>query len=1036
MTDHRRPSFDDDNTIVESVAPQERRRMSAFKKGIILAITGAIVAGSLSTIAFPQGAVTLVNIILGGGGGVVSSSNPLPISGSFSATLSGFPGSTQTTGTPIAVTTGGVTGTLPAGTVVVASNVGATNNAFCKLGASATVNDQLIAPNSWFGFTVGSNTQLTCITSTSTTTINMVGGAGLPTGAGGGGGGGGSGGTVTQGPTGTNAAAWWTQIGDTTNGPVAVATVGADAVSNTQNGLSSYSRLQLYNGTTWDRWRGINGAANIAGTGTAGTPAGGILTIQGAASMTKLLVTPDSVALPANQSVNVSQVNGVTTLTGTGAQGAGSQRVTVATDTATIAGSAPGTAGTASTNVLTVQGIAAMTPFLTNPGTAANWGVGTSTQNSATVANGILALAQFNTTPTTITSGNMSPFQLDSAGNLLVNVKVGGGTGGTSSSFGSAFPATGTAVGMSQGGNMVAFTGTTGNLNVQCANCSGSGVSTIDEAGFTAGTSLFAGTGGFFQTTATNNALTTGQQGMFQVTANRALFTNLRNAAGTEIGTSTTPLVSTARVVGNAGAIMDAAGQNVAAPANWLQAGCQFNTSPTTITSGNASACQMDSAGNILVNVKSATGITPGTAVGTLTGSAIQGEVTTATPTDYTSGTYDNVSLTTDGGLRTSPTAPAVTTIQTAAVANGNGTNLNMQGYTSAVLNVLCSVACSGGTTINFEASVDNTTFVAIQGINVGTNTVATTTTTSGDWVFNASGYSFLRARISAYSAGTISVKAYQITSPGLPPVTNANIVSSTVSNQTTNLTQLNSVALGSPSNYGTSPGAVSVLGVNAFITGGNLTQFGGTNLSTGTGAGGAGIPRVTISNDSSLAANQSVNVAQFGGVSTSTGQVAVNTAPVTATNTALVVDLRPDSPGIITLGPAADTSSVPEVLSPTSSSTSALSHASVTALGNSLVVKASAGNLYAFNCTAIAGAAAGNCIAVNAASVPATGALTGSTVLDSCNFDTTTKGCSLSRIPMGVNYSTGIVILVSSAASPFTYTTGTDTAFISADYK
>lgn len=33
------------------------------------------------------------------------------------------------------------------------------------------------------------------------------------------------------------------------------------------------------------------------------------------------------------------------------------------------------------------------------------------------------------------------------------------------------------------------------------------------------------------------------------------------------------------------------------------------------------------------------------------------------------------------------------------------------------------------------------------------------------------------------------------------------------------NLTQLNSVALGSPSNYGTSPGAVSVLGVNAFIT-------------------------------------------------------------------------------------------------------------------------------------------------------------------------------------------------------------------------
>ena len=117
-----------------------------------------------------------------------SSTNPLQISGSFSATTTGFP-TTQSTGTPISVTTGGVTGTLPTGTVVVASNVGATNGAYCKLGASATTSDQLIPPNSWFAFTVGAATQLTCITSTSTTTVNMVGGSGLPTGSGGGGGG-------------------------------------------------------------------------------------------------------------------------------------------------------------------------------------------------------------------------------------------------------------------------------------------------------------------------------------------------------------------------------------------------------------------------------------------------------------------------------------------------------------------------------------------------------------------------------------------------------------------------------------------------------------------------------------------------------------------------------------------------------------------------------------------------------------------------------------------------------------------------------
>jgi hypothetical protein len=51
--------------------------------------------------------------------------------------------------------------------------------------------------------------------------------------------------------------------------------------------------------------------------------------------------TTNLVALAANQSVNTAQVNGITTLTGTGATGTGSQRVTIAGDTATFAGSSP-----------------------------------------------------------------------------------------------------------------------------------------------------------------------------------------------------------------------------------------------------------------------------------------------------------------------------------------------------------------------------------------------------------------------------------------------------------------------------------------------------------------------------------------------------------------------------------------------------------------------------------------------------------------------------------------------------------------------
>jgi hypothetical protein len=123
-----------------------------------------------------------------------------------------------------------------------------------------------------------------------------------------------------------------------------------------------------------------------------------------------------------------------------------------------------------------------------------------------------------------------------------------------------------------------------------------------------------------------------------------------------------------------------------------------------------------------------------------------------------------------------------------------------------------------------------------------------------------------------------------------------------------TNLIQLNSVALGSPSAYGTSPGAVNVIGTNAFTT----------NLPT----------------------------------------VAPSVAPVTATNPAVVVDLRPDSPGIIALGQTTKSASVPVTVAsdqgaisvaPVGTSLAANGIAPVVGGSaiSSLVLKASPGNLY-----------------------------------------------------------------------------------------
>ena len=64
----------------------------------------------------------------------------------------------------------------------------------------------------------------------------------------------------------------------------------------------------------------------------------------------------------------------------------------------------------------------------------------------------------------------------------------------------------------------------------------------------------------------------------------------------------TTKVIGTVRNLGNAGAIMDFAGQNAAAPANAWLIGGEFNTSPTTITNGDASPLQLDNSGKLLVN--------------------------------------------------------------------------------------------------------------------------------------------------------------------------------------------------------------------------------------------------------------------------------------------------------------------------------------------------------------------------------------------------------------------------------------------------
>lgn len=115
-----------------------------------------------------------------------------------------------------------------------------------------------------------------------------------------------------------------------------------------------------WNGTAVD----VNSGVKSAGTLRV------VLATDQPALTNKILVTPDSVALPANQSVNNAQINGVTPLMGNGVTGTGSQRVTIASDNTAftvnsrITGNAGATvdstvgAGTAPTNQVVVGTVA------------------------------------------------------------------------------------------------------------------------------------------------------------------------------------------------------------------------------------------------------------------------------------------------------------------------------------------------------------------------------------------------------------------------------------------------------------------------------------------------------------------------------------------------------------------------------------------------------------------------------------------------------------------------------------------------------
>src|SRR5215469_9170491 len=584
--------------------------------------------------------------------------------------------------------------------------------------------------------------------------------------------------------------------------------------------------------------------------GIAGTPVANVQTIQGIAGATAVAV---SGAVTASGTVTANQggtwnvgITGTATVTGTVAatqSGAWDVRnitgtVSLPTGAATAAKQpALGTAGTPSADIITVQGVTAMTPLkvdgsavtqpvsgsvsVTNasiPVTQSGaWSVGvtgtvpvsqsgnwtnrivgntgatidfSAAQNIAPPTNCLLVAGEFNTIPTTITTGNASPLQLDNAANLLVNVKTGavsatqsgnwnvrvqdgsgtaitstggaldiniksgGGSGGTSSNFGTTFPTAGTAAGAEYlsaaptltSGQMVALqTDVNGNLKVNIQAGAGSGGTAMaDSAAFTFATTQGTPAFGVFQTTATNNALTNCQAGAWQMTANRAGFVNLRNAAGTELATSGAPLRvdptgTTTQPVSGTVTVTQGTAANLNATVTGTVAATQSGTWNINNISGTVSLPT-----GAATSAGQPTAATLGSTTSGQTGNLSLGAVTTAAPT-YVTGQTNALSLTTAGALRvdgsgsTQPVSGTVTVTQATAAnlnATVTGTVTANQGGTWNINNISGTVSLPTGAATSANqptaAAIGSTTSGQTGNLAMGAVTTAAPSYTTG----------------------------------------------------------------------------------------------------------------------------------------------------------------------------------------------------------------------------------------------------------------------------------------------------------------
>jgi hypothetical protein len=172
-------------------------------------------------------------------------------------------------------------------------------------------------------------------------------------------------------------------------------------------------------------------------------------------------------------------------------------------------------------------------------------------------------------------------------------------------------------------------------------------------------------------------------------------------------------------------------------------------------------------------------------------------------------------------------------------IAVNNAVTVSTQGSgdTSFVISANTNVTLVAEGSVDGSFSANDVITLTAYPTGGGAGVTSISSGSVGSWTVASAALQKVRVRVTAVGStpsATVAVDA------GAGNAQNVIVVSPTASNF--NVTATGTVT----ANQGGAPWSQ------------NVTQFGGTNISTGTGAGGAGIPRVTVSNDSNVLATQS----------------------------------------------------------------------------------------------------------------------------------------------------------------------------------